>query len=276
MLEKKMSVTKKSLTLAEFISQGHVFSGGEESIGDPDATAKAIQEAEEADLEGNATFNKMKQQAQQHESNATKSREEASAATSQLADANSEVESLKEQLATAETKASEAGIGNVELNEDDYSDTDLAMVKAIKKLEKSINDKDAKIGKLEKTADDFKADRQDVEAKAQREEAYQDILNDFDEDYGPEHRNAAVKEFDALCKDGKVKGGAAKATRILDKCYKNAVKAVKDADGEKNKNKSVTLDDGSGGGASVSLSGVELQEGSLEDVTKQAASALNG
>ena len=248
--------------------------GTEGNEGDPDTVEQAIKDAEAADLKDNTEYNKVRQQSQQHEANATKAREQADAATSQLSEANEQVESLKADLAAAEAKASEAGVEDIDLNEDDYSDTDLALVKSIKKLNDKINAKDAKIGKLEKTANDFQASKQDEKAKAQREEAYQDILNDFDDDYGPEYRNAAVKEFDALCKAGEVKGGAAKATRILDKCYKNAVKAVKDAEAG-NKKKGIRPDSGSGGGAGASLSGIELTEGSLEDVTKQAAGALN-
>lgn len=233
----------------------------------------AITDAENADLKDNKEFDKVLQQSQQHEGNAKRATAAAEAANSQLGEANTQLEDLKSQLAVANAKAEASGV-DVELNEADYSDTDVQLVKKIKALDARLAAGQAEITAIRSEGAKAKAKEAATEAKAGQEAAYQDILNDMDVDYGPEHRNAAVKAFDALVQDGKVIGGPAKATRILEKCYKDAVKAVvaKDA---KNKKDGVRLDSGSGGGVGESFSGVELTAGSLEDVAAQAGKSLN-
>ena len=259
-MSKKMSITR-TLKLAQMYGFSARFTpGGNEA----DEAAKAA---------GTAEFDKVRQQAQQHEANATKARNEATAVTTQLNETKGEVEALKSQLAAANAKAESAGI-DVELNEDDYSDTDVALVRSIKALNAKIDLKDAVISGLQKDASDFKESKLQEQATAAQETQYQELLNDMDVDYGPEYRNAAVTAFEKLNAEGKVTGGPAKATRILEKCYKNAVKAVKDKEAETAKG-NVRLDSGSGGGTSTLLSGVELKSGSLEDVTAQAGKLLN-
>jgi chromosome segregation ATPase len=240
-----------------------------------EAVNDAIKDAESADLKDNAEFDKVRQQSQQHEANATKAREQATAATSQLTEANTQNESLKAQLAVANAKAESAGI-NIDLNEADYSDTDLPIVKAIKALEKKLETKDAQIDNLTKKASDFESNRAVEDAKTVQEAQYQELLNDMDVDYGPEYRNAAVIAFEKKVADGEVTGGAAKATRMLEKCYKDAVAAVKAKEAKSViKDGKVKLDSGSGGGSAVNYGGVEITAGSLEDVTAQAGKILN-
>lgn len=237
-----------------------------------EAVDGALEDSAKADLENNPEFDKVRQQAQQHEGNAKRARADADAATSQLTEANTENESLKAQLAEAKANAA---TGNVEeLKESDYSDTDVAIVRTIKNLEKKLDAKSVEINNLKKKADDYETTNANDAAKAEQEAQYQGLLNDMDEDYGPQYRNAAVTAFDAKVKAGEVTGGAAKATRILEKCYKDAVKAVKDKEADIAKGK-VTLDNGSGGGSGMNYGGVELQAGSLEDVTAQAGKILN-
>jgi chromosome segregation ATPase len=266
-MSKKMSITR-ILKLAELHGPFARFSPeGNEAVDD------AIKDAENADLKDNKEFDKVRQQAQQFEANATKSREAAEAATAQLTTANSQVESLKAQLDEANAKAS-AGNVNVELDEKDYSDTDLALVRSIKAIQKQVETKDVELKALAKKATDFETNRATTDAKVAQEERYQELLSDMDVDYGPEYRNAAVTAFDAKVAAGEVTGGPAKATRILEKCYKDAVSAAKAKDA-KNEKEGVRLDSGSGGGGGESLSGVELTAGSLEDVTAQAGKLLN-
>ncbi len=268
-MSKKMSITRIQ-KLAEMYGPSVRFlpEGSEGAVDD------ALDDAENADLKDNKAFDKVLQQSQQHEGNAKRAKAEAEAATSQLTESKSEVADLKQQLAEANAKAETAGI-DIELNEADYSDTDLPLVKAIKALEKKIDSKDAVIDGLTKDAKESKADKASKQAQVDQEAQYQGLLNDMDEDYGPQYRNAAVTEFEALHKAGKVTGGPAKATRMLEKCYKNAVKTETDK-AVKAKKDGVRLDSGSGGEGSTSLmSGVELTEGSLEDVTAQAGKILN-
>jgi chromosome segregation ATPase len=242
--------------------------------GNEDAAAEALKAAEKADLENNDEFNKVKQQAAQHEANATKAREATEAANSQLTEATSQNEALKTQLAEAQSKAAQSGVG-VELKESDYSDTDIALVRSIKNIQKQLEAKDVEIGNLNKKASDFESNKATETAKATQEAQYQELLDDMDNDYGPEHRNAAVAMFQKKLDAGEVKGGAAKATRILEKCYKDIVAAEKAKDADANKGK-VRLDSGQGGGTPVTYGdGVELTAGSLEDVTAQAGKLLN-
>jgi hypothetical protein len=238
-----------------------------------EAVDEAIKAAEEADLIGNAAFDKVQQKADQEKANAAKARERADAADANLAESNSTVEALKSQLAEATAKAAAGGI-DVKLDKSQYSDTDLPIVNAIEAINKKLEAKDVEINNLKQKATDFETNKANETAKANQDAQYQELLNDMDVDYGPEYRNAAVTAFEAKVAAGEVKGGAAKATRILEKCYKDAVKVVKakEADIEKGK---VTLDSGSGGGTGVSFSGVELKSGSLEDVTSQAGAVLN-
>ena len=262
-----MSITR-ILKLAEIYGPfARFFPEGNEAVDD------ALKDAENADLKDNAEFDKVRQQADQEKANAARARETAEAATSQLNEANSQVDDLKAQLAEANAKAETAGI-DIELDEEDYSDGDVAIVKSIKALNKKIDAKDVEITSLKKDAKDSKAKDAVKEASAQQEAQYQGLLDDMDEDYGPEYRNAAVTAFEALRAAGKVTGGPAKATRMLEKCYRDAVKAkaTKEKDAAKN---GVRLDTGSGGGDGIGYSGVELKAGSLEDVTAQAGKLLN-
>lgn len=266
-MSKKMSIAR-TLKLAEIYGPFARFSpDGNEAVDN------AIKAAEEAELEGNAAFDKARQAADQEKANAAKAREKADAATTQLGEANSQVEALKQQLAEANAKADAAGV-SVELDEKNYSDTDLVLVKSIKALEKKLEVKDVQINNLNQKATDFESNRAANDAKATQEAQYQELLNDMDVDYGPEHRNAAVIAFEKKVAAGEVTGGAAKATRILERCYKDSVKAAKAKEAEIKKG-NVTLDSGSGGGTNINFSGVKLKSGSLEDVTAQAGKVLN-
>jgi hypothetical protein len=70
-----------------------------------------------------------------------------------------------------------------------------------------------------------------------------------------------------MCNKGDVpKGKPAQATRALEKCYKE-VKAAKSS--KKDTKESLSLDTGSGGGGAPSLKGVEIKEGSLDEVAAQ-------
>ena len=265
-MSKKMSITRiQNLAKTYGPSVRFTPEGSEGAVDD------ALKDAEGADLKDNKEFDKVRQAADQEKANAAKARQEADSAKTQLTQVNSEMDSLKAQLAEATAKA---GNVDVELNEDDYSDTDLALVKSIKTLNKKIDSKDAVIDALKKDVNDSKAEKVSTQAQADQEAQYQELLNDMDEDYGVQFRNAAVKEFEALHKDGKVVGGAAKATRMLEKCYKNAVKADAEKEAAKKKD-GVRLDSGAGGGGGVNLSGIALTEGSLEEVTAQASKLLN-
>lgn len=266
-MSKKMSITR-ILKLAEMYGPFVRFSPeGNQAVDE------AIKAAEEAELEGNAAFDKARQAADQERANATKARAAAEVANSQLSVVNSQLESLKTQLEEATAKAS-AGNVDIELNEEDYSDTDLALVKSIKALNAKIDAKDAKINNLEKKASDFESSKAAESARSAQEAQYQELLNDMDEDHGPQYRNAAVTAFEALRAAGKTTNSAPKNTRLLEKCYVNAKNAVKAKEANIAKG-NVRLDSGSGGGSNTLLSGVELKSGSLEYVTAQAGKILN-
>lgn len=57
----------------------------------------------------------------------------------------------------------------------------------------------------------------------QRDAVYEELLFDLDSEYGAEYRDEAVRLFNQLAAEGKVpKGNPAKATRIMERCYKEA------------------------------------------------------
>ena len=243
---------------------------------DGDALDVAIEEGEKAERtpEEQSKIDKSRRNEQlleQEQANSARANEAARQAQDSLESAKTANEQLKEQLAAAEAKAAEAGIGNTELDESDYEGTDLAMVKSIKALDAKIKAKDARIAGLEKKAMTYEQQQQQEIAIQQRNSAYEELLADLDTEYGTDCRNDAVKKFQELSAKGKVtKGNPAKATRIMEKCYKE-VKAAKE---KVNKDKSsLSLDSGSGGGNAPSLSGVKIKAGSLDDVQKQYAAA---
>ena len=215
---------------------------------------------------------KATQQLEQEQSNTRRANEAASQAQSSLEAANSENESLKEQLEAAEAKASLAGIQDVTLDEDDYETSgDLKLVKAIKNIEAKQTAKDKEIADLRKKAEGYEANAKAKDAANVRTEAYNDLLTSLDTDYGADCRNEAVEKFNAMVTAGTVKTNRpAHATRELEKCYKT-VKTAKDKLKADSKEQNLDLDTGSGGGDSPNLSGVDIKEGSLEEVSAQIA-----
>lgn len=211
------------------------------------------------------------QQLEQEKGNTARANETARQAQSDLESAKSENEKLQEQLEAAEAKAAEAGISDVELKEDDYEGTDLAIVRSIKGLKQTIEAKDKRIASLEKKATGYEEQDRKDKALQVRDSVYEELLTDLDTEYGADCRNAAVKKFQELSAEGKVpKNNPAKATRIMERCYKEAKTAKDKAAKDKGKDKSsLSLDLGSGGGSAPNLSGIEVKEGSLDEVDEQ-------
>ena len=241
--------------------------GSEET--NSDATDKAIETAEKAE---NAEFDKMKQQSDQHQANATRSREQAQAANSSLETANAEKESLKQQLAEAESKLTRKDIGVKKINVEESADPEMAQaVNDLKEALASSNDeiKDLKKAKSKFEEDDANA-RQQNQANDARNAAYNELLSDLDADYGADNRNDAVAKFQVLAQAGDVPANSpAKAARLMEKCYRDA-KADKD---KKKKDDPLRTDNGSGGGSDV-LKGHKLKKGSLDEVFDQVTTAL--
>ncbi len=237
-----------------------------------DSAIKAGEEAAKSPEEQKAIDDsrKAEQRLEQEQGNTRRANEAVSVAQTALETANSENESLKEQLEAAEAKASLAGITDVKLDEDDYETaSDLKLVKAIKNIEAKQTAKDKEIADLRKQADGYEANAKAKDVANVRTEAYNDLLTSLDTDYGADCRNEAVEKFNALVAAGTVKTNRpAHATRELEKCYK-AVKTAKDKLKADSKEQNLDLDTGSGGGDAPNLSGVDIKEGSLDDVATQ-------
>jgi len=241
--------------------------GSEGSQADDEAAKKAkADQQRKIDLE-----RQNEQQLEQERSNARRAREELSETQSQLESTHSENEALKAKLAAAEAKAAEAGIHDIDLDESEYQGTDLALVKAIKNLNAKIDAKDKKIEGLEKKASDYEKQSREEQAKLARNSAFEELLSDLDNEYGADCRNDAVQKFNEKCDKGEVpKGNPAKATRIMESCYKE----VKAARSKEKKDKSLPLDSGSGGGNAPNLSPFEIKAGqSLDEAVAQIAAA---
>ncbi len=258
----EMKISSKLSRLHDKYGMFVRFEGGNEED-NPDAVAKAIEEAEEAELENNAVFTKQKQQSQQHEANARKATERASQAESAVEASKAETESLKTQLAEAIAKADTAGVKDVELDLSKYEDDDVPIVQAVQTLQKQVKAANDANAILAKKAKDYEADEASKESKRQIDAAYSDMLNDLDGEYGPENRNAAVAMYNELSSQGKTpKGEPAKAGIEMARCYKKA-KAAAEKNPEKKK---VPGDPGVGGGSPISLKTKDIGTGSLDDV----------
>lgn len=231
---------------------------------------KAARTPEEQSAIDKARLNE--QQLEQEKSNTARANEAASQAQSDLETANSENETLKEQLAEAESKAAQAGIENVELDITKYETTDVPIVKAIQSLRQELASNKKEMAGLKKKADGYEERDRQSQAESARSTAYEELLTDLDGEYGADCRNEAIKKFKAVLSEGKVpKGNTAKATRALEKCYKE-IKEAKSKD--TTKKKSLSLDTGSGGGSSPSLSGTEIPSGlSLDEAVEHLTTA---
>jgi DNA repair exonuclease SbcCD ATPase subunit len=273
--QKKKRMLARALRLAaKYGPFVRFFPDGNEGNVDPakpdDEAAKAAkaEEQRKIDLE-----RANEQQLEQEKANTARANETARQTQESLETAQAETESLKEQLDKAEAKAAQAGIQDVELDESAYEGTDLNLVRAIKTLEKKIDAKDQKIEGLEKKADGYEKRNRENQAQSVRNSKYEELLTGLDGDYGADCRNDAVKKFNEMIDKGDVpKGNLIKATRAMEKCYKE-VNAAK-AKGSKENKSSLTLDSGSGGGSPPSLSGAQIPDGlSLEDAVKHLAAA---
>lgn len=214
------------------------------------------------------------QQLEQEQANTRRANEVARQTQADLETVRAETDTLREQLAAAEAKAAEAGIKNVELDEKDYeAESDRKLVQAINSLNQKLTAKDTQIAALEKKATGYEAQAREDEALAARNSRFEELLTDLDAEYGADCRNEALKRFGEQTAAGKVpKNNTAKATRVMERCYKEAKTAKDKAAAEAKKNKSsLPLDSGSGGGNAPNLAGVEIKEGSLDDVDAQVA-----
>lgn len=238
-----------------------------------DALENAIKEGEKDQLKDNPEFEKTRQRADQEAANAKKARQELSETQTELETAQSDNESLKEKLAEAETKAVQAGIQNVELDESEYQGTDLNIVRAIKSLKQELVASKKETDGLNKKAAGYEERERKEQAKLASNSTYEELLTGLDGEYGADCRNDAVAKFNEMIDKGEVpKGNPIKATRAMEKCYKE-VKATKSKDTKEKS--SLTLDSGSGGGSTPKLSGSELKSGSLEEVAAQYAASAN-
>lgn len=239
----------------------------------------------EADKEAQAKHEKEleveRQKASQEAANAKKARERADNTQATLDALQSQQKADQAELAELRTaRSKQEDVEDAEINTDDFEEAgEKALAVAVNKRFKALTAKTKaqaeQIKGLNKTKSDLLSQQKADKAAAQRTQQYNEILDDFDKDYGHEHRNAAVNEFNQLVADGKVPTSAAKATRVMEKCYKNAVKAAKEAKKKKGSDDdTVVLDPGRGGGDTTRLSKVKLTKGSLDDVAAQAEKML--
>lgn len=243
-----------------------------EGTEEKDALDGAIKDGEKAELEGNKEWDKTRQRADQEAANAKKAREELSETQTELETAQSETESLKAKLAEAETKAAQAGITEIKLDESEYQGTDLNLVRAIKSLKQELLASNKETKALKDKAAGYEDRDRKEQAKLAQNSNYEELLSDLDDEYGADCRNEALKKFNEMCKSGEVpKGNPTKATRAMEKCYKEVKAKSKET-----KKSSLSLDTGSGGGNTPNLTGSNIKEGSLDDVDAQISKTAFG
>ncbi len=238
---------------------------------DNDPLDKAIDEADKASKtpEEQAVIDKdrkAEQQIEQEQANTRRANESARTAQVAVETAQTQIDDLQSKLEAAETKAAEAGINSVELNLDDYTDTDRALVRSINALKEQMTAKDKRLDGLEKKAQGYEDNNKVAEAKVASNEAYQDLLTVMDAEHGADCRNLALIEFNELADKGEVfKGQPARTTMVLNGCYKRAKVTL----AKKQKESGPDLDMGGGGGSAPDLGGVQIKEGSLAEVQAQ-------
>jgi len=229
------------------------------------AAAKAKQDA----------FDKEQQQKDQNAANERKyqaAEARAAEAEGNLANVQQQLEDNQTRLDELEEQAAKQGITGPDLKIEDYSGDDVPLVNAILAQRKTNEAINARMDKAEKAQQERDKKVQQQEEVAGRTKVFNDILVELDEDYGAQNRNAALKLWDAKVAEGSVpKGNPARATRIMEKCYKDA-KAAADKAAKENPN--LNLDSGHGGsGPGDGLRKVPLKKGSLEEVSDQLAGA---
>ena len=219
-----------------------------------------------ADAEARKEYTREQQRADQEAANARRARDEAQQYKSQLESMQQEQASLQGKLEELQAKAEDRDLPN--LDPEQFEGSDRTLVEAIKALEIQLKHSNQKIGKLEKTKDDLLAERREQESRDARSRNYNELLEDLDEEYGAQYRNDAVKAFTTLAKKGEVpQNNSAKAARLMEKCYKQA---VKDAAEKKGKGGEDILRDTGAGGGGPSMGGtLKLKPGSLEEVSAQ-------
>jgi len=238
---------------------------------DPEAKKAAEEKAKQE------AFDKERQAKEQNAANERKYQEAQARATEAegtLATVQQQLEDNQVRLDELEQQAAEQGITGPDLKIEDYSGDDVPLVKAVLAQRKSNEAINARLDKAEKAQKERDQKAQEQEAAGQRSKVFNDILTELDEDYGAQNRNAAIKLWDAKVAAGEVpKGNPARATRIMEKCYKEAKTAADKAEKE---NPTVNLDSGRGGGGPGSgLRKVPLKSGSLEEVSAQLAGSSN-
>lgn len=214
------------------------------------------------------TARKTEQQLEQERGNTNRANAATKTAQDAADAAQTQIEELQTKLEAAETKAAEAGIEDVKLNLDDYTDTDRPLVRSIIALQDQVKTEKVARTALEKKAEGFEQNEQDNAVKAESATQYEELLSDLDKEYGPDCRNAALEKFNGLVADGKVtKNRPGKATRTLEQCYKDAKAVQKE---KKGKESGPNLDIGDGGGSTVNLGTSEIKSGiSLAEYQKQ-------
>jgi len=226
-------------------------------------------EAAAAERKKQEDFDKARQRADQEAANAAKARQQAAEASQQLVAEQAKSNAMQTELDALKAKAEDQGI---DLNEEDFQDSDKTLVKAINALEAKFEASKGEIADLKKAKNDLLAERQANEAARQRNKVYDDLLTDLDSEYGPQFRNVAVKQFDKIVAEGKVQNNAAMSTRALEKCYKDAKKAA-EKDLKENPQRGLSLDPGAGGGSPNLNNRAKLKPGSLADVSAQLRNA---
>jgi len=242
--------------------------GDEDKVAATAVAATAAAAEAEAERKKQEDFDKARQRADQEAANAQKARQQAAQASQQLAEMQTKSEAMQAELDALKAKAQDQGI---DLKEEDFQDSDVKLVKAIKVLEAKFEASKSEITNLKKAKNDLLAERQAEQVKRQRNKVYDDLLSDLDDEYGPQCRNAAVKQFDKLVDEGKA-SNAVQSTRLLEKCYKDAKKAA-EKDLKDNPQRGLSLDPGAGGGSPNLNNRAKLKPGSLADVSEQLRNA---
>lgn len=226
------------------------------------------EEIEQNEAKAKQDFDKARQAADQEKANAVRARADAQSARQEADQLKQQMAELKAEIATARGKAdAEKSVDLPDILTEEASVETLATYS--QKAKKIIAEQARKLAELDQKVSKSERDRAS-ETESQRQSRYADqvleeVCTDFDNEFGPNLRNDALKRMAEMNKTEGLPPTPHKAMLRLRTCYREAAKEA-----EKAESKSPRVPSDSGrGGSKPSFKPVSIKPGSLDEVAAQ-------
>lgn len=223
------------------------------------------QDKEKERLEAEKRVN---QQILQERANAERARAEAQAARQGAENLKGRMAALEQQIAAVKGKEDAAkSVDLPDIPDEEASIESLASY--ARRAKKILADQAAELAELRQTVTKTRQDR-DQEEAAKKQARYADqvleeVCTAFDEEYGAEHRNAALKRMSEINAKEGMPQTPHKAMLRLRSCYAEVAKSAKETKSDKPR----TPSDPGRGGTRPSFKDPEIKRGSLDEVAAQ-------